>query len=164
MGFGHAIQKRIDELRRRGADVPGLITNAQRTATEHAVEKAAGMTPPNVGSEKDEPRGTNTRTAGMKSRWATDSQTEPRVDGNKYTTVLANNLQYAGYVNDGHRMDVHFVPGLAVNPHSGCSNRCREIRAGSRSAQRPSSRPASTWWKPRKRRSAGWSRRSSTKA
>ena len=28
-------------------------------------------------------------------------------------------MEYASYVNDGHRMDRHFVPGLYVNPHSG---------------------------------------------
>lgn len=30
-------------------------------------------------------------------------------------TVLANNMQYSSYVNDGHRVDKHFVPGLVVN-------------------------------------------------
>lgn len=33
-------------------------------------------------------------------------------------TILANNKEYASYVNDGHRMDRHFVPGLYVNPYS----------------------------------------------
>lgn len=30
-------------------------------------------------------------------------------------TVLANNMQYSSYVNDGHRVDQHFVPGLIIN-------------------------------------------------
>ena len=30
-------------------------------------------------------------------------------------TVLANNMQYSSYVNDGHRVDEHFVPGLIIN-------------------------------------------------
>lgn len=34
-------------------------------------------------------------------------------------TVLANDKEYASYVNDGHRMDRHFVPGLYINPSSG---------------------------------------------
>jgi N-acetylglutamate synthase/N-acetylornithine aminotransferase len=33
---------------------------------------------------------------------------------NDMVTVLANGMQYASYVNDGHRMDKHFVPGLTV--------------------------------------------------
>ena len=33
--------------------------------------------------------------------------------------MLANNVEYASYVNDGHRMDKHFVPGLYVNQYSG---------------------------------------------
>lgn len=28
-------------------------------------------------------------------------------------------MQYASYVNNGHRMDRHFVPGLYINPFSG---------------------------------------------
>ena len=45
--------------------------------------------------------------------------TTPQESGGKYTTLLANNKDYASYVNDGHRMDRHFVPGLYVNPSSG---------------------------------------------
>lgn len=32
---------------------------------------------------------------------------------------LNNDKQYASFVNDGHRMDRHFVPGLVINPGSG---------------------------------------------
>ncbi len=35
--------------------------------------------------------------------------------GSSARTTLANNMQYSSYVNDGHRMDQHFVPGLIVN-------------------------------------------------
>ena len=38
-------------------------------------------------------------------------------------TVLANNMEYASYVNDGHRMDKHYVPGLMVNPFNGMLER-----------------------------------------
>ena len=30
-------------------------------------------------------------------------------------TELNNHMQYASYVNDGHRVDKHFVPGLIKN-------------------------------------------------
>lgn len=39
--------------------------------------------------------------------------------GSTHVTILANDKEYASYVNDGHRMDRHFVPGLYINPHSG---------------------------------------------
>lgn len=28
-------------------------------------------------------------------------------------------MEYASYVNNGHRMDRHFVPGLVINEYSG---------------------------------------------
>ena len=51
----------------------------------------------------------------MSQSWATDSVTTPIISGNTVTTILANNMQYASYVNDGHRVDKHFVPGLIIN-------------------------------------------------
>lgn len=49
----------------------------------------------------------------------TDSITAPvggaLSGGTTFMTVLANNMQYSSYVNDGHRVDKHFVPGLVVN-------------------------------------------------
>ena len=35
--------------------------------------------------------------------------------GGSVKTELNNNMQYASYVNDGHRVDKHFVPGLIIN-------------------------------------------------
>ena len=35
--------------------------------------------------------------------------------GGSVRTELNNNMQYASYVNDGHRVDKHFVPGLIIN-------------------------------------------------
>ena len=53
-------------------------------------------------------------TGGLAQHWSTDSQTAPVRSGSTYTTTLANDKDYASYVNDGHRMDRHFVPGLYV--------------------------------------------------
>ena len=50
----------------------------------------------------------------MAQHWSTDSKTKPIMTGGSARTTLANNVQYASYVNDGHRMDQHFVPGLTV--------------------------------------------------
>lgn len=41
--------------------------------------------------------------------------TSPVYSGGSVRTTLANQMQYASYVNDGHRVDKHFVPGLIVN-------------------------------------------------
>ena len=83
-------------------------------ATEAAVNAAAAATPP-VGDV----RGTHSRTGELKAHWATDSVTKPQKRGRTFVTSLNNNMQYASYVNDGHRMDRHFVPGLYVNEFSG---------------------------------------------
>lgn len=109
------LEERIRQLQDAQGRFPGELSNIAKNATIRAVEKAAEMTPPT----QDDLRGTNTRSGGMKQHWRTDSQITPQVSGNKYTTVLGNNKKYASYVNDGHRMNRHFVPGLYVNPATG---------------------------------------------
>ena len=111
--FGAQMRKRLNELKRAGQDVPRIIAEVAEGATIAAVETATKNTPPNTGNIS----GTNTRSSGMADHWTTDSQTTP-VNGK---TILANGaknangMQYASYVNDGHRMDKHFVPGLVIN-------------------------------------------------
>ena len=109
------LEERIRQLQDVQARFPSELSNIAKNATIRAVEKAVDMTPP----LENDLRGTNTRSGGMKQHWPTDSDTTPQVSGGKYTTILANNKDYASYVNDGHRMDRHFVPGLYVNPASG---------------------------------------------
>lgn len=105
--FGSSIQKRLTELQKAQKDVPLIIERTAAGATRRAVEVAVKNTPPNTGWLK----GTNMRTGAMAQAWVTDSETHP-VNGR---TVLANNQQYASYVDKGHRMDKHFVPGLIIN-------------------------------------------------
>lgn len=105
--FGAQMRKRLEELRRAGADVPRIIEEVAEGATIEAVRVATENTPPNTGNIA----GTNTRSGQMAQHWGTDSKTTP-MNGR---TQLANNMQYASYVNDGHRMDKHFVPGLMVD-------------------------------------------------
>ena len=109
------LEERIRQFQDIETHLPGKLSNIAKNSTIRAVEKAVDMTPP----LENDLRGTNTRSGGMKQHWRTDSQITPQVSGNKYTTVLGNNKKYASYVNDGHRMDRHFVPGLYVNPASG---------------------------------------------
>lgn len=105
--FGSQMRKRLNELRKAGQDVPRIIREVAEGATIEAVRVATEKTPPNNGGIS----GTNTRSGQLAQHWQTDSKTTP-LNGR---TTLANNMQYASYVNDGHRMDRHFVPGLTVD-------------------------------------------------
>lgn len=109
------LEERIAQLRDAEARFPGELSAIAKGATLRAVEKATELTPPTM----DDLSGTNTRSGEMKQHWASDSKVIPVRRGDTYVTELNNDKQYASYVNDGHRMDRHFVPGLVINPESG---------------------------------------------
>ena len=109
--FGSQMRKRLKELRKAGQNVPKIMAEVAEGATIEAVRIATENTPPNGGAAI---AGTNTRSGDMAQHWATDSQTTPSTGG-AVKTILANNMQYSSYVNDGHRVDKRFVPGLTVN-------------------------------------------------
>ena len=109
------LEERIAQLQDVEARFPGELTAIAKGATIRAVEKAAELTPTTL----DDLSGTNTRSGDMKQHWASDSKVTPVKRGDTYVTELNNDKQYASYVNDGHRMDRHFVPGLVINPGSG---------------------------------------------
>ena len=103
---------KAEKTKRKGLS-EGLAKVAE-DATIAAIEAATDATPP-----AGDLRGTKTRTGELKAHWATDSVIKPQKRGRQLITALANSMQYASYVNDGHRMDRHFVPGLYINPFSG---------------------------------------------
>lgn len=108
----------IDELKRIRAIAPKLpdkMEDLSRDATYAAIDAATVATPPT----ENDLRGVKTRTGALKDHWAADSEVDPVHKDRAYDTYLRNNQPYASYVNDGHRMDKHFVPGLYVNPYSG---------------------------------------------
>lgn len=109
------LQEYIKKLEAAQAALPEMLADVARNATLRAVEAAQDKTPPTT----DSLSGTNTRTGELKQHWAADSLTEPERRGGEIVTELNNNKEYASYVNDGHRMDKHFVPHLTVEPHSG---------------------------------------------
>ena len=115
MGFNVSLQKRLQQLKKAKADLDGLLYETAKKATMRAVEAATDATPPKKGT--DSLKGTNTRTGELKAHWATDSKVEPvgGAPGGSYNTILANDIEYASYVDQGHRMDRHFVPGLYVD-------------------------------------------------
>lgn len=117
MSYTVTLAQRIQQLKKAQADLPNILADVAKGATMRAVEAAQDATPPKAGTGRLP--GTHTITGELKAHWATDSQTEPAVHGNRVETTLANNMEYASYVDQGHRMDKHFVPGLYINPHSG---------------------------------------------
>ena len=88
--FGENIKKRMDELKKKGENIEKAIIRAQTDVTIRAVEKAAQETPVDTGQ--------------LQAHWGSDSTTTPKKYGNKYTTELANNIGYASYINNGHRV------------------------------------------------------------
>lgn len=112
LSFGSQIRKRLEQLRRAGESIPDIMYDVAEGATIEAVRVAVENTPPNGGASI---AGTNTRSGQMAQHWELDSQTAPVYSGGSMRTILANNMQYASYVNDGHRMDKHYVPGLIAN-------------------------------------------------
>lgn len=110
--FGSQMRKRLDELNKAVKDVPKIMMEVAEGATIEAVRVATENTPPNGGAAI---AGTNMRSGQMAQHWELDSQTKPIYSGGSVRTVLANDKQYASYVNDGHRVDKHYVPGLIAN-------------------------------------------------
>lgn len=106
--FGAQCRKRLEELRRAKQDIPKIIDEVAEVATIEAVRTARDHTPPNGGAPL---AGTNMRTGAMAAAWERDSITTPTHG----RTVLINSQEYASYVNDGHRVDQHYVPGLYPN-------------------------------------------------
>lgn len=109
--FGSQIRKRLAELRKAGESIPDIMYEVAEGATIEAVRVATENTPPNGSAIA----GTNTRSGQMAQHWELDSQTKPVMTGGSAQTSLRNDMQYASYVNDGHRIDKHFVPGLIKN-------------------------------------------------
>lgn len=79
-----------------------------KLACYEMVAEAKRCTPPHEGEE----RGRNTVTGNMARHWDSSYTIE---DGNSIKVRLFNNVQYASYVENGHRMDKHFVPWLYID-------------------------------------------------
>ena len=117
MSYTVTLQQRIQQLKKAQADLPNILYKTAKGATMRAVEAAMDATPPKKGTGSL--KWTHTRTDGLKQHWATDSITEPMggalSGGSSFTTFLKNDKEYASYVDQGHRMDRHFVPGLYID-------------------------------------------------
>lgn len=105
------LSERIAQLKSREPLVRDMLDKAAENATIRAVETATEETPMGM----DKLTGTNTKSSHMKQDWAAKSKTTPVHRGNDIVTELNNDMGYASYVNDGHRMTRHFVPGLYID-------------------------------------------------
>lgn len=112
MALGDGLRRRLAELEKRRPALAKRFAAIAQAATDRAVERAVELTPPNTFGD-GEARGVNMITGAMAQHWEDDSRLTPV--GVDFLTVLANNMEYASYVNDGHRVDKHFVPGLYVD-------------------------------------------------
>lgn len=115
----NSIRAYLTKLQKARADLPKVLTSACKKATIRAVEATTEATPPKADTGRGPYIGANTVTGGLKQHWVSDSQVEPVISGTTISTALKNDLPYASYVNDGHRLDRHFVPGLHINEDTG---------------------------------------------
>ena len=134
MSYTVSLQRRIQQLKKAKAELPSILERVAKDATMRAIEAASDATPPKDGTGRGPHIGANMISGELKAHWATDSKAEPMggalSGGSTYVTVLANDKEYASYVNDGHRMDRHFVPGLYINPESGLLEYDPEAKVG----------------------------------
>lgn len=82
-----------------------------KDACKEMVLRAKETTPPKPGTE----RGTNTVTGNLAAHWGYKYD----IKKNDTRITITNNVQYASYVDQGHRMDKHFVPWLYIDPFTG---------------------------------------------
>lgn len=122
MELGEGLRRRLAELEKLAPDIPKRLAAIAEDASIRAVDEAVALTPPNTFAH-GELRGVNMISGELAQHWATDSQTVPEASGENLTTVLANDMEYASYVNDGHRVDRHFVPGLYIDEETGLLSR-----------------------------------------
>lgn len=106
------IHEYVQKLKKARGDIQTEIIDACREATKRAVQVTTENTP---GPNDGKPHGANTVKGELAQDWAEHSIVEPQVDGNTYETVLWNKMQYASYVENGHRLARHFVPGLYID-------------------------------------------------
>lgn len=110
------LEKKLQQLQ---ADLPRILERTAKQATMKAVEVAAEATPPKAGTGRGGYIGDNMLTGELSAAWDKDSIKEPIKVGNSYITILGNNQEYASFVENGHVLNKHFVPGLYIDKAKG---------------------------------------------
>ena len=110
------LEKKLQQVQ---ADLPRILQRTAKLATMKAVEVAAEATPPKAGTGRGGYIGKNMLTGELSAAWNKDSIKEPIKVGNSYITILGNNQSYASFVENGHVLNKHFVPGLYIDKAKG---------------------------------------------
>ena len=107
----------LDDFTKKLEAIPEGVETILETARINAINTATENTPPN---EDGKMRGKNTIHGYLKEAWERDSDVKvTKVGEGKYKFDLKNNQFYASYVNDGHDLKKHYVPGLHINEETG---------------------------------------------
>lgn len=110
------LNEEVKKERERFEHTMDLIMEEARLV---AIETAINETPPLAGSGHKSLRAKNSVTSSLKDSWAEDSDKHVTRLKTGWLFNLKNNRHYASYVNDGHNLKKHFVPGLFVDPNTG---------------------------------------------
>ncbi|MDR3564809.1 MAG: HK97 gp10 family phage protein [Negativicutes bacterium] len=109
MAFGDGLRDMVTRYKGYQKELTAAVPQQLRLTTFFIIARAKALTPPT------DAEGYNANAVGdLKAHWDSDSIATVVSTGDAHTTVVANNLQYASYVENGHRMDQHFVPGLFI--------------------------------------------------
>lgn len=128
MAFGDAIKALGDRYKSYRGKVKNRMIEAQEQATIAAIDKATELTPPVPG---DRERGVNALTEPhAKENWKRDSVSVPIVTNNTYKTYLVNTAYYISFLDEGHWVDMHFVPHLFINAGTGLLDKLPGLSGG----------------------------------
>lgn len=119
MSIRDDLRKLRKDVQRIRANVKSIVRDNVRVAASEMQLKAKEETPPHEGQE----RGLNTVTGNMAAHWKASYVFTGEMD---CTVRLSNNVQYASYVENGHRMNKHFVPWLYIDDSGLLSRRIPE--------------------------------------
>lgn len=109
MSFGDGLKDMVRRYEEYQKELVAEIPKQLGVTTAFIVEKVKEYTPPTEAEKYNA-----NATGDLKAHWEQDSFLTPISSNGAHTTIIANNLQWASYVENGHRMDKHFVPGLFI--------------------------------------------------
>lgn len=99
-----ALRAKLDAVRN---EYKTQFHRAVKAACQDMVIAASEATPPLNGED----RGKNTVTGNLAAHWKYEINETPE----ETRVTLTNDMQYASFVDQGHRMDEHFVPWLYID-------------------------------------------------
>lgn len=105
-------KKALDDILKLKEGLSRMVYDSVLTAADEMVAKAKEVTP------ASDDTGVNTQKGHLSDHW--EHLTTRERDGVK--SILCNPVEYASYVDEGHKMTPHFVPWLYIDD-TGCISR-----------------------------------------